>query len=782
MTSKSTLEKLEYLKVLEYISKYTATEPGKDRVLAIRPFNDPEEIYRQGKAVEQAKEILIRNVPPPFEYLPDLKNELAKSKIEGALISNKKIVDILKIASTSRAIFTFIKNNSETAPLLTSSFNNLFVDKLFEHHIQKIIDENGEIKENASRKLAEIRKEIRNKRNDLVRSIGRIMKSLKEQEFVREDYLTLRDGRMVIPIKAEHKRHLKGFIHSESSTGQTVYIEPEETLELNNDIVSLSFAERREIERLLRELTQLIGSVSDRLKKSLDELAYLDTVFAKAKYSIEVLGSFPQINSCKPFEISDGRHPVLLKKIGRVNTVPLNIKLTEEKVIVITGPNAGGKTVVLKTIGLLALLVQSGIHIPASPDSNFHLFSKILIDVGDEQSIEDDLSTFSSHLLNIKNILEEADNNSLILLDELGTGTDPDEGSSLATAVLMKLRDFGSTVFSSTHHGALKLIANSENGFTNAAMEFDNEELTPTYKFKLGVPGSSYAFEIARRIGIKKDIIEKATQNIDENKHKLEEFLIDVEAKSTVLEKKLKELELENSRLAGLSNLFKNKLEKIEKEKKEILKKAKLDAENYLSGVNKKIEKVIRDLRETNASREVIKESKKIIEEVKKETENLIPKQVELKEEKTDFNTGDFVLVKNTATTGKIVSVDKDKNRAVLQVGSLKMQVSIDELNYVKETKQSAQKTMYSNYSLQTREYRLDIRGEKPDEAEFSVVKFIDDSFMAGQDRVEILHGKGTGALKNTVASVLKSHENVKQFYFAPIESGGEGITIVELK
>jgi DNA mismatch repair protein MutS2 len=782
MIGQSTLEKLEFPKVLSYISNYAVTELGKANIHSLYPSADLNSVLHQGKLVNEAKAILIEKLPAPIEYLSDLNEDLAKSKIEGTVLREKKILEILKLAVSSRLLINFIKENVEIAPLINESFGNLFTDKLFEHHIQKVIDENGDIKENASKNLKDIRKDIREKKNDLIRSIDRIMKDLNEQNMVMDDYLTLRDGRMVIPVKAEHKRHLKGFIHSESATGQTVYIEPEQTLELNNDIISLTFAERREIERLLKELTKMIGNTADNLRNTLNDIASVDSIFARAKYSVEMMGSFPELNDQKHFEIKDGRHPILQKKLGRKDTVPLNLKLGDENIIVITGPNAGGKTVVLKTIGLLSALVQTGIHIPVSPDSNFHFRDDILIDIGDEQSIEDDLSTFSSHLTNIKLILEEAKEKSLVLLDEIGTGTDPSEGASLASAVLMKLRDMGCTVFASTHHGSLKLVAHNEIKFVNAAMEFDNDKLTPTYKFKLGVPGSSYAFEIAKRIGIDNTLLEDAVNNIDTDKHKLEKFLVEIEAKSTVLEKKLKELELENTRLTGLSNLYKKNLEKLEKEKKDILKKVKLDGEIYLEDVNKKIEKVIKELRESNASKEVIKESKTIVKEIKEENKNLFTPDVELQREMTDFSEGDFVRLKNTSTTGKIFSLEINKKRAVVQVGSMKMQVNLDELLQEREKSSKHTRSFYDSYKIQTREYRLDIRGEKPDAAEFEVIKFLDESYVSGQARIEILHGKGTGALKKSVIAILKKHEKVKDYYFAPIEAGGEGITIVELK
>jgi len=774
------LEKLEYQKVLKSISNYAHTENGKKNILSLFPSVDPELIKREGISVSQAKEILIRNIPPPLDYIPELHETLSQSKIEGVILNSKKILDVLKLAIISRNTYQFLKQNIDSAPALSPMLDSLFVDKLFEHHIEKVIDETGEIKEKASQKLAEIRKQVREKQSSLVKSINSIMKSLDSDGIVREDYLTLRDGRMVIPVKAEHKRHLRGFIHSESATGQTVYIEPEQTLELNNEIVTLSFAEKREIDRLLKELTKLIGNSNENLKTSLSSISYLDSLFARAKYSIEIIGSFPSINDKHPFFISDARHPVLLKKSGRDKAIPLNFKLEGQKIVVITGPNAGGKTVVLKTIGLLSLLLQSGIHIPVNPDSNFHIFKNILIDIGDEQSIEDDLSTFSSHLNNLKTILNLADENSLVLLDEIGTGTDPIEGSALASAVLLKLRDIHALVFASTHHGSLKIIANNEEGFINAAMEFDHKKLQPTYKFKLGVAGSSYAFEIAKRSGIDAELINIASGYMDGNKFKLENFISELESKSNKLEEKLKQLEIENSRFAGLSNLYKTNVERLEKEKKEILRKAKLDADDYLKDVNKKVENVIKQIRESGAKREIIKEAKNIISDLKEQTGKLYSPEVVSESKNFDIDIGSFVKIKNTTTSGNVVLIDQEKRKALIESGSIKMQVDMTELVVVESKEPDKPVEHIRNFTPPVNQYRLDIRGQKPDEADFEILKFIDDSYMTGQGRVEILHGKGTGALKRVVKEILDKHEKVKNYYFAPIEFGGEGITIVE--
>jgi DNA mismatch repair protein MutS2 len=782
MISQQILDKLEFQKVLQFIANYSVTEKGKVKVSELKPLSNSTLVKLEGEYVNQAKEILISQNSPPVEFIPDLDVSLSQSRIEGALLDSKKILEIHRLAVISRNLFQFLKNYHGIVPALYSLAEGLFIDKVFEHHILKVINENGEVRDNASPKLAEIKKEINSKRDELIKSVNKLIKSLSENDIVREDYLTLRDGRIVIPVKSEHKRHIKGFIHSESSTGQTVYIEPEETLELNNDIISLSFAERREIERLLRELTKLIGKESDRLKTALDTIAELDSIFARAKYSIEIIGAFPQTDNKQPFTISNGKHPILLKRLGREATVPLNLSISDENIVIITGPNAGGKTVVLKTIGLLSLMTMSGIHIPADPDSNFHLFDKVLVDIGDEQSIEDDLSTFSSHLSNIKSILSNVTSGSLVLLDEIGTGTDPSEGSALATAVLLTLMKKGSIVLASTHHGSLKLIANDLPGFQNAAMEFDTANLRPTYVFKQGIPGSSYAFEIAKRIGFDDKFLEIARENLDAGKHNIEKFLVDIETKSRELEDRLKKSELENIRLTGLSNLYKNNIEQLNKEKSEILKKVKREADDYLKGVNKKIEQVIKSLKESNARKDIIKTSQEIVKELKETNKELFTGQVDKNYVVADFKIGDFVAVRNTNTTGEIISLSDDKKKATILSGSLKMKIDADELVAAKKESKPSGVYISHSFDTSTQKIRIDIRGERPEEAEFEVIKFLDNAYSSGLDRVEILHGKGTGVLKEMVQRILKEYEKVNLFHFAPIESGGDGITIAEFK
>jgi len=473
----------------------------------------------------------------------------------------------------------------------------------------------------------------------------------------------------------------------------------------------------------------------------------------------------------------NAKHPILLEKLGEKQTIPLNLKFEDYKVIIITGPNAGGKTVVLKTVGLLSLLVKSGFHIPASPDSEFAFFDKIMIDIGDEQSIEENLSTFSSHLSNIKNILENADDKSLILLDEIGTGTDPTEGAALASAILLRLASKGSRVLATTHHGTLKVLANRTEGFQNASLEFDIENIRPTFRLKQGEPGASYAFEVANRIGLDDTLLNEAKKFIDETANKTEELLVELQKKADALSKKLREVELENVRLRGLGNLYESKRKQLEERKQKIIEEAKNKANEIIAEANKKIENAIREIRQSNAEKETIKKAKSEIEEFKKAI-----KPAEKPVEKREFKIGDFVRIVSSDTEGEIISIDKKKNKSLVQSGALKIEIGLDKLEHTKKRKNKYSLNGGNAYFTGLETLRLDIRGKKPEEIEYEVVKFIDDAYTTNNKEVEILHGKGSGVLKQTVHKLLKEHDFVKEFHFAKIEVGGEGITVVKLK
>lgn len=782
MISDSVLEQLEFFRILEYISKNTYTERGKNLILSSRPISNLPDCLAEGDLVTEARDLLISYDYPPLSSLPDLTADLTRSNVENTALPQESILRIRDLAETSRNLFQYLKSKERAKNLFESVGANLYVDKNFEHYLSSVFNSRGEISDSASKNLREIRKSIIEKSDQLSRVVNSILKKLTENYLVQENFITLKEGRIVLPVKVEHKRHVKGFIHSESATGQTVYIEPAETLELNNEIVSLRFEERREIERILKQLTKRISEVSEHLKLSLISLAHIDSIFAKAKYSIEIVGAFPEFDESKPMNLLEGRHPILIKKLGKDKTVPLNIKIDKKNIVLITGPNAGGKTVVLKTVGILSLLAMSGFHIPVNPDSNFKFFEQVLIDIGDKQSIEDDLSTFSWHLSNIKNILESAAHSTLVLMDEVGTGTDPAEGSAIAAAMLIEFQRKGAIVLASTHHGNLKLAANELPGFQNASMQFDTEKLLPTYKFSQGIPGSSYAFEVAERIGYKQEFIELAKEHLDTNKNKIEEFLIDLEKKSHSYKEKLSKLEIENLRLTGLTNLYQSKIKELEEQKKDILKRTKLKAEEYLSNVNKKVEHAIKNIKENAASKTAIKEEKKNIEELKSSVKKLVQEEsLPAVDDEKPFEIGDFVAIKDTTTSGTIADFDRQKGVCVIECGAIKLNVPIKNIYKTKKLKEVSS-TPAQFYSPTLKSFRLDIRGMKPESAEYEIIKFLDDAYASGNNRIEILHGKGNGVLKNTAHTIIKSTDYVKKYYFADIEYGGDGITIIEFK
>lgn len=776
--SETTLSILEFQKILSHISKFCLTEAGASAALQIAPFDSIASASAEGKKVSQAKSILISAAELPINFVPNIKESIYSSRLSGAVLSSKAIIAIYKLVQNCRIVFQFLKENKELAPDLYELASLLFIDKMLEKKIADILDDDGNVKDNASRELKNIRKEIDERKSELTKLVERLMKKYSDDALVRDEYTTLRDGRMVIPIKSEHKRQIRGFIHSESSTGQTVYIEPEESLNLNNEIISLSFAEKREIERLLKNLTAEIGAVAPELVASFDVLTKLDLLFAEAKYSIELMGGFPDIDNQKPFKILNARHPLLYSKLGREKTVPLNCTIDSKRVIIITGPNAGGKTVVLKTVGLLSLMVQCGLHVPLSADSNFHFFKNLLVDIGDQQSIEEDLSTFSSHLTNIKNVMKQADVDSLILLDEIGTGTDPVAGSALASAVLMHLRDSRAVALVTTHLGELKTLAASEEGFENAAMEFNYEQLKPAYRFIQGTPGSSYAFEIAKRIGFNDAFIQRANSFLNEEDRNIDKLLLELETRSQKIKEKSEQVEKENIRLTELKSLYETKINNFNKEKKEILLQTKKESALYLSEMRRKIELVIKEIKEEKAAKDSIKSAKELVDSLYNENQRQL-RELKSSTVNMELKIGDFVRVGETETRGEILEINDAKKTATIFAGSLKMQVFLDELSAAEKPKKNISQKIFA---LGDAGYRLDIRGQKPDEALLQVQRFLDGAYSGGMSRVEILHGKGTGALKKMVKKALEEQNGIKKYYFAPVEAGGEGITIVELQ
>lgn len=784
--SEETLESLEFFKALNLVARHCMSEPGAEYVRATRPLGTMEAARREGGATNEAREILINGGEPPIEGVLDVRESLRSSLVEGAALQPKQALEILATAAAARRLKRFLRSQREIAPDLSEEAEALFDDKLFENRIDRVVDENGMVRDSASKKLREIRDDIDARQRDLRRMVEKIMKRLSDEDFAREDYTTLREGRVVVPVKAEHKRHIKGFIHSESSTGRTVYIEPEETLNLNNEIVSLRFAEKREIERLMRELTASIGAESDALLQSYHAYVRLDAVFARGKYAIESIGEALALEEEGGIALKDARHPLLLARLGREKTEPLSVEMNEDRVLVISGPNAGGKTVAMKSVGLISAMTAAGLPAPADPDSRLPFFEQIHIVVGDEQSIENDLSAFSSHLARIKRILERADERTLALLDEIGASTDPVAGAAIAATVLTELRDRGAFVVSTTHHRALKTLAAETEGFENASMEFDPDELAPTYRFAQGLPGSSYAFEIASRIGLSDQFVERARSRVAEDQDRVESLLADVERKSAALRDRLRDVERENTRLKGLADLYEKKAKKLDAEKREILKGAKREAQELVERANKSIERVVKEIRESGASKASIKQARNEMATTMRVAEETAPDAPIETDEAFEPRVGAYAAIAGSGVVGEIVEVDENKQTATVAAGDLKLRAPFKNLTGAKrrEAKKSekARTAATATVALDAPSYRLDLRGKRVEETTFDVERFLDDAHASGLERVEILHGKGTGALRRAVHDMLKERRDVADFRSAPIEHGGDGITIVVMK
>ena len=631
---------------------------------------------------------------------------------------------------------------------------------------------------------------------------------------------------MVIPVRAEAKRKVDGFVHDTSASGQTVYIEPTACLELNNEVRELKSEERREVKRILQEATSRLRAHRDEMDANMKALAQFDLLQSKARLANRLDAVVPKLNEDGNIDIHEGRNPVLqlhfadLEEDGDTKgrdtgtddippreVVPLNMSLGEDfRTLVITGPNAGGKTVAMKTVGLFSLMLAYGIPIPVAPHSSMPLFDQMMVDIGDEQSIEEDLSTFSSHVSNLRHMLEQAGPNTLILIDEAGTGTDPEEGGALAQAVLEHLTDRGARTIATTHHGILKVYAHETEGVENGSMEFDQETLRPTYTYQEGVPGSSYAFEIAQRMGLDADLLDRARTLAGEQKTAMENLITTFEQRNQKLETELYEAKQARKEAENERDRLEQKRRKIEKERDEFRQQALEEAERIVNSANARIEKTIKQIKEAQAEKEATQQAREELEEFKEDLHDERQEREDALEEPSappevsgDGSTeppeeapepqpgpiqeGDQVVLDDGTTELEVQEVEGDE--AVVIMGSMHMRVDLDRLTRVggPSSPETTTKGFGGDVQMTTLEasQSIDVRGQRVDEALSSVEHFIDDAIAAGLDSVEILHGKGTGALREAIHDELRRRSDIASFEKAPLEGGGAGVTYVEL-
>ena len=735
--------------------------------------------------VTDMKRLLEEEGDFPLAGVHEVGPALQKSGIEGAVLLSR---DLLQIGSTLRAARLArgaLSKRKDTSMLLWEIGEPLAPDKVLEFNIEQAIDESGAVKTNASKELQAVRRAIAEKSGQLRKRLESILRAASDLGLSQEEIITTREGRMVIPVKSEHRNRVPGFIQSASSSGATVFIEPTETLELNNEIRSLQFEEQREIDRILRSLTGQVRERREAIVANLRILAALDALLAKARYSIEVLGIEPQVSADGPLRLLGARHPALLINHGYAGTTPLDLELGNGfTTLVISGPNAGGKSVAMKCAGLIVLMAQAGFHVPAADGTRLRVFRKMFVDIGDEQSIENDLSTFSSHLRNLKTIAAEADADSLVLIDEIGSGTDPAEGGAIAAAVLEWLTGRGSYTIATTHHSALKVFAHDTDGVENGAMEFDQAALTPTYRFRSGIPGSSYALEMAQRIGFPPEILSVSRAYLGHQQVRLDALIAQLETSEQRARHQAEAIAAEKAELDRMVREYESRMASLSAEVRDLKRRAVQEAGIIVERANAAIERSVREIRETAAERETVKSARRQVEEIKRSlaAERKETEEAEEQAAPDALSVGGLVSLGGGSDTGEVMAIAPDGKTATVVFGTVKMRVRVSDLHPTARRPRARQLSQETDEKPQAVETDLDIRGMTGDEALPLVDKFLDNALLAGLHRVDIIHGKGTGALRKRIGEFLARHPRVKTFRLGEWNEGGTGATVVELE
>ncbi len=742
----------------------------------------------------------------PFQVkdFVDLRPELHRIRIDGTVIEQEALFELKLALNLINTILQFGK--SETAqqlPAFEAMLAGIELDKQLLKETNRLIDDKGDIPDNASPELARIRQQIKQKQSGIEKRIRQMLGEAKSAGWTDSDVeVTIRNGRMVIPVKAADKRKLKGFIHDESSTGQTVYIEPAEVFETNNEIRELEYAERREINRILLAFTNLLRPYISIMSLCWQMLGQVDFAHARALLALKLGSHRPQLVRRPIITWYSARHPVLeatLKEQRRA-IVPLDLTLNNEKrILVISGPNAGGKSVCLKTTGLLQYMFQCGLSVPVQPDSECGIFSSLFIDIGDEQSLENDLSTYSSHLLNMKNFLEHADAGTLFLIDEFGTGTEPQLGGAIAEATLTALNEKQAFGLVTTHYANLKLVADRTPGIINGAMLFDTRKLQPLYALRIGNPGSSFAFEIARKIGFPEKTLEKAAEITGKSQLNFDEQLQQLEIEKKEVAKKQTELKLADELLNEVIEKYKRLSRELEDRKKQLIHNAGREAQLLIDKANKQIERTIKEIREAQAEKERTREIRarledtkaKMVEEAVKNAGEILEEEPEEEPDTSTLKPGDMVRIEELEVSGELLSISK--HEATVLFNSVKLRTSPEKLSKLsrKEGRKVQQVvrsrrggTIGDDLNEKVAQFKLtiDVRGKRVEEALETVEKYLDEALLLSIKEVSILHGKGNGILRKTIREYLGRQKSIQQFADAPVEAGGHGITKAWLK
>ena len=781
-----TLRVLEFNKVKDKLKTYAITESGKKLIDELTPYKSIYEVKNKLEESNEALDILIRKGAPPFEGLFDTREALERAG-KGGVLTAGQLLRIGGMLRCSRRFKEYIERKEDEISykhLEDLAFILTPLRKL-ESDIENAIVSEEEISDKASGILYGIRRSLKEKNSSVREKINSIVRS--NSKYLQDSLYTMRGDRYVIPVKAEYKGAVPGLVHDQSSTGATLFIEPMSLVNLNNEIKELILKEKAEIERILSELSARVYENFEEANNNYKILTELDFIFAKGKYASKLNAIIPAVRDDRSFDIIGGKHPLIDPKV----VVPSDIYLGEEfTTLMITGPNTGGKTVTLKTVGLLHLMALSGLLIPARDGSAVAFFNEIFADIGDEQSIEQSLSTFSSHMTNIVSILEEADKDSLVLFDELGSGTDPTEGAALAVAVIETLKNRGARLIATTHYSELKGYALRTAGVENSSVEFDVETLKPTYRLLIGIPGKSNAFEISKRLGLGGDVIAKAKDYMSKENLQFEDLIRDLQEKSIIANKDAREAKRIKEEADELKKKYEEKLQKLDKVRDKAYEEARREAKEIISRAKDEADEIVKAMRElekmgiAEGGRNRLEAERRKLKESLEEKEAAMLKIRENNGEpikKVALGMEAFLPSLNQRVI--IISMPDNKGEVQVEAGIMKINVKLKDLRKVEVTPVKKEKKKRElKLNLKSVESRIDLRGVDAEEACYRTDKYLDEAYMANLGEVTVVHGKGTGILRKAISDMLKKHPHVKSYRLGVYGEGGDGVTIVELK
>ena len=783
------LKKLEFDQVLQKLTEYCHTYIGKEKALELEPSSDKDYVKKSLLETSEAVSLMERNSTPPISEIEDIRVYIKMLESSSTLTAKAllDICNILNMADDLKAYFSDFLDD-ESYENLRIYFENLYTNSTIVDKIKKSIIDSETIADNASSTLSTIRRHIRQAEQEVKNKLNTILHS-SYSKYMQENVVTIRNDRFVIPVKQEYRSQIKGFVHDISSSGSTVFIEPMSVFEANNTINNLRVDEAAEIEKILQNLSSLLFPYTDEIFSDIESIGMLDFIFAKAKYSNSIKGITPTINENKYVNLIKARHPL----IDASSVVPITISIGQDySLLIITGPNTGGKTVSLKTVGLLEAMACSGLNIPAEEKSSIYVFDEIFADIGDDQSIADSLSTFSSHMKNISSIVNTATPESLILVDELGSGTDPLEGANLAISILEYFKNKNILTLATTHYQELKKYALVTEDVQNASVEFDIENLKPTYKLLIGIPGKSNAFAISEKLGLKKEIIDYATSLLEKNDIDFESLLKSIYDDKLKIEKDKEQIEKNLHQVELLKNNLQRDDSKIREQEKEIINKAKLEARNILLDAKDDATSMISKMKEISESSSELKELNNMRNSLNNSIKNIsLSGNDELNVtplDESEIVVGAKVFVSTLGQNGIVLSKISKSKEVQVQIGLIKTNVSIKFLEKPKKLKNDLTVKPTSSYSTRnasktkTANSELNVIGLTVDEAIPLVDKFLDDCFLAKLQTARIVHGKGTGKLRQGIHSFLKKNKRVKSYRIGTYGEGEMGVTIVELK